>query len=595
MKYSIFKDFFSILTKHEKIQFLFSIVLVIFNGIFELFTVGLIAFFARVLIDPNYGREKLSFFISINVLTDHFIILYFSLVVGIAYFFKNAFGVFDIFHQSRMIRNISLRVKKQILENISSMKYELFTTKNSTDYVSIVQSEVESFFSSGMIQSLMFISEVFVFFFLVSFVIYLNPKAFFFILPLILISAFFLKKIVLPFFENLGRTQSQYGILSNKSIYQFFHSFKEILLFQKVSFCVDDFLKKNEHFQKNYYRQQASTQVPRFFLEVFFVFIFVCSVAIINGTASDLKHSVSVISSYLYLGFRLMPSLNRMIGALGNVRSSLPRLQNFLPYYFFQKQNANAILKNPKFIFSDNINFQNVSFSYPQSDECAVKDLSYQFSKNKCIGVVGKTGSGKSTLVDLFLGLLTPSQGSILIDGEFLPQTQEWHQKVGYVPQSIYLIDGTIEENIAFFEYENIDEKALHFAIHAAQLGALIAKLPQGVQTVVGERGVRLSGGERQRIAIARALYRNPEVLVFDEATSALDNETEEKLMDTIYEVSQKRTVIMIAHRLTTLKRCDEILMLEHGELKRITKYEDLIRKNQNFVIAKIPLSFSEI
>jgi ATP-binding cassette subfamily C protein len=178
-------------------------------------------------------------------------------------------------------------------------------------------------------------------------------------------------------------------------------------------------------------------------------------------------------------------------------------------------------------------------------------------------------------LIDVILGLLRPKSGEILIDGKFPVSCYQWHEKIGYVPQSLYLTDDTIAANIAFGE-QNIDKKRLESAIDSAQLRKFVDNLPEGVQTVVGERGIRLSGGERQRIAIARALYRNPEVLIFDEATSALDNETEEKLMKTINAVSKNRTVIMIAHRTTTLKDCDRIVKMEGGIVKDVTGYEML-------------------
>jgi len=196
---------------------------------------------------------------------------------------------------------------------------------------------------------------------------------------------------------------------------------------------------------------------------------------------------------------------------------------------------------------------------------------------------VGETGSGKSTLVDVILGLLKPNSGSILVDDKYPVNAYQWHQKIGYVPQSIYLTDDTIEANIAFGE-QKIDKFRLDAAIDASQLRKFIDQLPEGSKTIVGERGVRLSGGERQRIAIARALYRNPEVLIFDEATSALDNETEARLMETIYAVSQNRTVIMIAHRFTTLKECQKIIVMNNGMVEKITDYSSIERmKLENY------------
>jgi ATP-binding cassette subfamily C protein len=232
----------------------------------------------------------------------------------------------------------------------------------------------------------------------------------------------------------------------------------------------------------------------------------------------------------------------------------------------------------PDFQFDQDIEIKDLSFRYLNTEKDALSHVSLQIKKGECVGIVGETGSGKSTLVDLILGLLKPSHGSILIDGQYPVHSYEWHQKIGYVPQNIYLTDDTIEKNIAFGE-KDIDLNRLNLAIDAAQLRKFIDALPEGVKTVVGERGIRLSGGERQRIAIARALYRSPEVLIFDEATSALDNDTEARLMKTINAVSRDRTVIMIAHRLTTLKDCNRIVVMDKGTISQVTDYNSLQNK----------------
>ena len=194
--------------------------------------------------------------------------------------------------------------------------------------------------------------------------------------------------------------------------------------------------------------------------------------------------------------------------------------------------------------------------------------------------LLGKSGSGKSTLIDLLLGLLRPTVGTVLADDKFHVTLYQWHQKIGYVPQAVYLVDDTIEANIAFGE-KNIDQDKLNNAIDSSQLRKFVNSLPQAIKNNRWrKRCIRLSGGERQRIAIARALYRNPEVLIFDEATSALDNETEAQLIKTIHGISINRTVIMIAHRLTTLKDCNRIIGMDNGSLKSISKYEDICDLN---------------
>jgi ATP-binding cassette subfamily C protein len=269
-----------------------------------------------------------------------------------------------------------------------------------------------------------------------------------------------------------------------------------------------------------------------------------------------------------------MPGLNRVINLLNAFKAAIPSIERVYKEYTTVAAKESYV-DVPGFVFEGCIELKDISFCYPNVKKNALQNISFQIKKGECIGVVGETGSGKSTLIDVLLGLLKPQKGTVLIDGKYPVGSYQWHQKIGYVPQSVYLTDDTIESNIAFGEKE-IDALRLNTAIDAAQLRKFIDQLPDAAKTFVGERGIRLSGGERQRISIARALYRNPEVLIFDEATSALDNETEARLMETINAVSQNRTVIMIAHRLTTLKDCDRIVMMEQGRVSQITSYEKL-------------------
>ena len=285
-------------------------------------------------------------------------------------------------------------------------------------------------------------------------------------------------------------------------------------------------------------------------------------------------HMISLLSRYLYVGFRLMPGLNRIINHTSNFKSVIPSVNRVHQEY------VNIVSKNSfedvsEFKFNESISFIKVHFKYLNTEKNALSNINLKIFKGECIGVIGATGSGKSTLIDLLLGLLRPTSGKVLIDEKYQVNALQWHKIIGYVPQSVYLTDDTIEANIAFGDH-NIDQSKLNSAIESAQLSKLISSLPNGVKTMVGERGIRLSGGERQRIAIARALYRNPEVLIFDEATSALDSKTETLLMKTINTLSKERTVIMIAHRLTTLKNCDRIIELDRNQIKSIKKYEDI-------------------
>ena len=235
-------------------------------------------------------------------------------------------------------------------------------------------------------------------------------------------------------------------------------------------------------------------------------------------------------------------------------------------------------------IFADQIVIDKLNYSYPQSSTNSLIDVSLTIKKGESIALIGKSGAGKTTLVDIFLGLLIPQSGDIQVDGvSVYSDLRAWQNLIGYIPQSIFLMDDTIERNIAFgIPDENIDKQKLDNAIKSAQLAELIEQLPEGVQTFVGENGVRLSGGQRQRIGIARALYHESEILVLDEATSALDNETESLISEALKELGRTKTMIVIAHRLTTVEHCDRIYEMSNGKIVRCGSYQEIVIDGKN-------------
>jgi ABC-type multidrug transport system fused ATPase/permease subunit len=267
----------------------------------------------------------------------------------------------------------------------------------------------------------------------------------------------------------------------------------------------------------------------------------------------------------------MLPSLNRIMSSIQIVKFTQSTLE--VLYNEFVGINQNRVKaeigKSQKSNFNSDLFCSKISFSYLNSSNKAIEDISFKILRGQSVGLIGPSGSGKSTLVDIILGLLKPDSGDIKVDGQNLTDClRDWQNKIGYVPQSIYLIDDSLRKNIAFgIKEEDIDDDAVIRAIKAAQLEEFVQDLPNKLETFVGERGVRLSGGQRQRIGIARALYHDPEVLVLDEATSALDMETEKEVMKSVNMLHGKKTLIIVAHRLTTVEDCDYLYKLEKGKI----------------------------
>lgn len=311
--------------------------------------------------------------------------------------------------------------------------------------------------------------------------------------------------------------------------------------------------------------------VPRSYLELLAVIGLAGLIILMVLQGRSLELLIPTIGIFMVAAFRMIPSVNRIMSSMQIIRFSKPAIDMLYEEFTMINTSTNSQVANDlcKMPFNESIEIRDLTFRYSGADKNSIENVTLAIKKGESIGLVGPSGSGKSTMIDLVLGLLTPVSGTITIDGQNIQDNlRGWQNQIGYVPQSIYLTDNTLRRNVAFgISNEKIDNEAVARVIKAAQLDEFVQSLPEGLETFVGERGVRLSGGQRQRIGIARALYHDPEVLVLDEATSALDSVTETGVMQAVSALKGSKTLILIAHRLTTLENCDRIYTLKHGKI----------------------------
>jgi ABC-type multidrug transport system fused ATPase/permease subunit len=558
----------ALLTRAEKLKWVGIMVFALCTSSLEILTASVIVLFAQVLNQPDIGQKYLSMIGFDAGLSSGHIIFYIAIIVGAVYFIKNIIAAIEVFYQNFSIQKMNYQFKNKLLYRYANVDYGFHMTQNSSLGASVVGSDAEMIFSSGMISIANILSEGIVFLCLIMMVVFMKPSLALTIFAVGMVLGIAVSKGLFPMFYRWGQKLQESALYSNQNLLQFFYAFKEIILFGKRDTFINAYQlhsRKKSHIQAI---QAATNALPRMIIEVLFVGLFVTTISFLCLEQESAAQMTGILGGYLYVGFRLMPGLNRIINQLNLFKAVIPSIERVYNEYTSVAAKQNYV-DVPEFVFEKSLKLDRVSFSYPNTNTEALKNITLEIRKGEYLGIIGETGSGKSTLVDIILGLLQPCKGSVRIDANYLANAYQWHKKIGYVPQSIYLADDTVEANIAFGE-QSIDKIKLNHAINVAQLRQFINQLPKGSRTIVGERGIRLSGGERQRIAIARALYNNPEVIIFDEATSALDNETEARLIETIHHVSQGRTVIMIAHRLTTLKACHRIVTIEKGSIKQI-------------------------
>lgn len=388
-------------------------------------------------------------------------------------------------------------------------------------------------------------------------------------------------------YARLGSTNYALGLTLHRTLGQAFGAVKELKVLGRERFFHDEAERTLRQRARVGMRHVALENVPRLLTETSFVVGMLVLVIVLAGRPSLGSGLLPFVGLYAYAGFRIVPAAHRiafqwsgMHYAL-SVTAGLWRDLTTLP----SDATPSDAFNGARLPFTEAIHLERVSYAYPQADAPTLRELDFVVRHGECVGIVGATGAGKSTLIDVMLGLLEPTSGRIVVDGRPVAEDlRRWQRQLGYVPQLPFFIDDTVRRNIALgLPDEAIDDDRIWSSVRTAQLEELMASLPAGLDTVVGERGVRLSGGERQRLSVARALYHDPDVLVFDEATSSLDPGTERDLTRAIELLRGRKTIIIVAHRLGTVEHCDRLLLLEDGVVSADGSYAELLRTNAAF------------
>jgi ABC-type multidrug transport system fused ATPase/permease subunit len=586
------KKIFYLLSIQERKRGVLLLVMILIMATLDMIGVASIAPFMLVLTNPDivetniilkkmYQTSKMfgvennqEFLFALGVLV--FFLLVFSLT----------FKALTTYAQLRFTLMREFSISRRLIEIYIHQPYSWFLNQHSADLGKNILSEVTLAVGGSLASLLRVISASAVTILLVILLIIVDPK-------LALITGFLFAavyglifKFLHRYLSRIGKERMEKNEVRFKMVSDAFTGIKEV----KVGSLEQTYIKKFSEPSQIYARLNASWQTveffPRFALEAIgFGGIMLLILYLMRQTGS-LANVLPIVSLYVFAGYRLMPAFQQIytsFTSLAFIKPSLDKLYDDLKNLKKLNLNENQSVLS----FNKSINLKNVYYNYPNASRTVLKNININIPAKNTVGFVGVTGSGKTTAIDMIIGLLQPQKGTLEIDGQVITEknVKAWQRSIGYVSQQIYLSDDTIASNIAFgVNKKDINLDTVEKVSKIANLhDFIINELPQQYQTAIGERGVRLSGGQRQRIGIARALYHDPKVLILDEATNALDNQTEEAVMDAVNKLSNKITIILIAHRLNTVKNCDTIFLIDKGEIVQHGTFDTLFNNDKNF------------
>jgi len=587
----IFKKLFSFLNKKEKKTTLwFMFFLTIAAGL-EVIGITLVLPFIAMISDPEIIHKNAilnKIYSSLQLDNSKEGIIYTGILLFSVYLFKNLYFAVLYYYQFKFLAQKKTSLVSDLYSYYLKCPYSFHLNSNPADLFRNVNAAGKVIDQVWKPLTIL-VTEFLVLFILIAFLISLSPLATLTAILIVglLVGGFY--KLVHMKVAVWTRKNFHYSGLMTKWFHQGIGGIKEVKVQGKELFFTKEFRNYTDHV--NYYNRAQNTinQFPRLFIETVLISAVIGFVIITVQYQSNLSLIIPTIAVFAAAAIRFLPSMNRILLASLQLRSGLVTVD-----LVYENQNKKIQLQEftdngnddaPALSFKSNIELKNISFQYLKSNQITIQNVSLNIAKGQTVGFAGPSGAGKTTIVDLILGILQPDSGKIQIDGQdFKKFKHSWPKLVGYIPQTIFLCDDTVRKNVAFgLPNTEINDERVWAALKSANLDDFVRSMPKGLDTEIGDRGIRISGGQRQRVGIARAMYHDPEILVLDEATSSLDNETEQAVSKAIQSLFGKKTILIIAHRLSTITNCDKIFFFKGGKLLDTGSYETLITKNSDF------------
>ena len=586
------KKIISFLNPQEKKKGVLLLILILLMAILETIGVASIMPFIAVLTNPSIIETNLilSTIFQSSIIFGIETTQEFILVLGILFFFllltSLSFSALTKYSQLKFIEFLRHSISTRLIETYLNQPYSWFLNQNSSTFEASILSEIAMMIEKGIHPIIELLAKSTVILLLFTLLAVIDPTIAITVSLTFGGSYWLIFKLTNNIQNRIGKESLEANRLRFAAVAEAFGASKEIKFGGLEGTYVDKYSVSSLIHAQRSATSRMLAEIPRFALEAIAFGGMLLVILYLVAQKGTFATALPTVALYAFAGYRIMPALQRVYQSISEIGFSWPTINTLYTDYKTLKP-LNTQEDKSFSSFNKIITLKNLDYQYPNVLNKTLKDINIKIPAGTSVGLVGGTGSGKTTTVDIILGLLDPQKGALEVDDQVINKknVRAWQRIIGYVPQHIYLTDDSIANNIAFgIDSKDINQEAVESVSKIANLhGFVTNELPNQYQTIVGERGVRLSGGQRQRIGIARALYNNPKVLILDEATSALDNLTEKAVTDSLNNYGKDMTIIIVAHRLSTIKNCDIIYLLENGKIKNSGTFEELIKEDDNF------------
>lgn len=574
----ILKKINVLLDKKQKANMVVLLINMLIGAVLETASISLIIPVITIVIKPNASQSNQylhMIYTMFHMTSETQLTIFVMLTLILAFILKNAF----LFIQQKMLYHFiysnQFRTSERMMRNYLRKGYEFYLNSDTAVIQRSITSDVNNMYAL-ILAVLQLLSEVIIFVSLSAILLVVDATMTIVIAAMLIITLLLIKIILKPIMQKAGEDNQNYYSGLFKWISQTVSGIKEVKIAGKEQYFIDEYVKCGKGYVDAVQKFSVYNNTPRLLIETVCIIGMVLYMLYLILTGHEMVDMMPVISAFALAAMRLMPCANR-------INNQLTSMAYFEPFFFGVSDNLQDEISDEnvdmsfakdtdkKLEIKEKIEIKDITYSYPNTDVLIFDKANMEIPIGSSVGIVGSSGAGKTTIVDVLLGLLEVKGGNIYADGvDVKDEYRAWLKNIGYIPQMIFMLDETIRKNVAFgIPDEKISEKRIWEVLEEAQLDTFVRGLPEGLDTSIGERGIRLSGGQRQRIGIARALYNDPEVLILDEATSALDNDTEAAIMESIDHFHGRKTLIIIAHRLQTIEKCDMIYRVKAGKASR--------------------------